>query len=312
MKHRLLTWILLVAGGGLLVFAGIQIGMRYDPRVPGSVPAAEAFTSPVEETTPVNPKAVSESLLRAWEPYTLPVSLGDLGPRLVAAGAIDLERFVQLYERSGNPLTPEQMAHLTEGSEGMLVFNEDNAHFLLNVFWGLGLTNANTILTRGPMVTHGNGEVGGYASTGGWTIGKAAPVVLYASEGLIVLTPEQQARLEKVALAVYRPCCDNPTHFPDCNHGMAMLGLLELMAASGSTEGEMFEAAKVANAFWFPNQTYQLALYSEVALGVPWDKVPAAHAVGRELASGTGFRAISQWLASKGMLGPGPGGGNSC
>ena len=49
---------------------------------------------------------------------------------------------------------------------------------------------------------------------------------------------------ERAAPFVYRPCCDNATHFPDCNHGMAMLGLLELMAAQGASEEEMFAAAR--------------------------------------------------------------------
>ena len=30
----------------------------------------------------------------------------------------------------------------------------------------------------------------------------------------------------KIAKGIYRPCCNNSTYFPDCNHGMAMLGLL--------------------------------------------------------------------------------------
>jgi hypothetical protein len=47
---------------------------------------------------------------------------------------------------------------------------------------------------------------------------------------LIPLTAEQQALVEEVAAEIYRPCCNNSTLFPDCNHGMAMLGFLELLA----------------------------------------------------------------------------------
>jgi hypothetical protein len=46
----------------------------------------------------------------------------------------------------------------------------------------------------------------------------------------------QQKRLEEVTIGVFRPCCDNPHAFPDCNHGMAMLGLLELMARDASVD----------------------------------------------------------------------------
>ena len=55
----------------------------------------------------------------------------------------------------------------------------------------------------------------------------------YSMHRFIVLTPEQQALVEKVSKGIYRPCCGNSVYFPDCNHGMAMLGLLELMASQG-------------------------------------------------------------------------------
>src|SRR5512136_2172416 len=117
------------------------------------------------------------------------------------------------------------------------------------------------------MKTYSNGQIGGFASTGGWTLGTKSPEALYASTTMIVLTPEQQARLEEVAARVYRPCCNNPTHFPDCNHGMAMLGLLELMAGQGATTDEMYTAAKYVNAFWFPQQTLELATYFKATKG---------------------------------------------
>ena len=68
-------------------------------------------------------------------------------------------------------------------------------------------------------------------------------------------------KAEEVAAAVYRPCCDNPTLFPDCNHGMAMLGLLELMASKNASLDEMFTTAKSVNAFWFPQQALEIAVY---------------------------------------------------
>lgn len=45
-------------------------------------------------------------------------------------------------------------------------------------------------------------------------------------------------KVEEVAAAVYRPCCNNHTPFPGCNHGMAMLGLLELMAPQRASADE--------------------------------------------------------------------------
>ncbi|HLC02954.1 MAG TPA: hypothetical protein VJK02_07955 [Anaerolineales bacterium] len=61
------------------------------------------------------------------EGYTLPVSFGEIGPQLLAAGAIDLAGFVRLFEQAGTPLTDEQLAVLTRGSEEPIVIRADNA-----------------------------------------------------------------------------------------------------------------------------------------------------------------------------------------
>lgn len=46
---------------------------------------------------------------------------------------------------------------------------------------------------------------------------------------------------------------------------MAMLGLLELMASQGASVDEMFQAAKYANAYWYPQQSLELATYFKAA-----------------------------------------------
>jgi hypothetical protein len=115
-----------------------------------------------------------------------------------------------------------------------------------------------------------------------------------------------------VAYAVYRPCCNNPTAFPDCNHGMAMLGLLELMAAQDATADEMFEAAKYVNAYWFPQQTLEVAIFFKATENLDFADVDPRRATGRELFSGGGFRALHQWLAENGLLQQAPNQGGSC
>ena len=246
------------------------------------------------------------------EGYALPVNYGDLGPRLLAAGAIDYSRFMQLYTQKGQPLTEEQQAILTQGSQEAIVFTRQNANFLLNFFWAVGLVNQNPILTEGPMTKYGAGEIGRFASTGGWTLGTKSPVELYASTPLLSLTLEQQARLEEVASQVYRPCCNNPTHFPDCNHGMAMLGLLTLLASQDASEEEMFAAAKYANAFWFPQQTLEMAMFFQAAQTVEFADVDPSLLVGLNISSGEGFQNVHNWLAGRGLLDAAPGGGSSC
>ena len=246
------------------------------------------------------------------EGYTLPAMYGDLGPSLLAAGAIDLDRFVRLYEEAGRSLTEDQLAILTEGGDDPIVIDAGNASFLLNFFWAVGLTNRNRILTEGPMTQGGQAQVGNFASTAGWTIGEKSATDLYASASLITLATEQQLRLEEVARNVYRPCCDNPTHFPDCNHGMAMLGLLELMASQDATTDEMLAAAKYVNAFWYPQQTLEQAMFFKAARGLDFDQVQPREIVGARYSSASGFRAVHKLLADNGLLQPSSSGGNSC
>jgi hypothetical protein len=260
----------------------------------------------------VEPVAESGTNVRLPESYELPVSFSDLGPQLIASGSIDYDRFLKVYENAGQPLSDSQKAVFKENVDASIVVDRDNAYFLLNFFWALGLVNQNPILTEGPMTRDGADQIGRYASTGGWTIGAKPPTELYASSMLVSLTPEQQARLDKVAQNVYRPCCNNPTHFPDCNHGMAMLGVLELLASQDVGEDDMFEAAKYLNAFWFPRQSYELAAYLQMERGLDFADIDAREAVSGKYFSSAGFQNIHQWLAANDGLEPSQGGGNSC
>jgi hypothetical protein len=244
--------------------------------------------------------------------YTLPIAYGDLGPQLIESGIIDYDRFAAIYANAGNPLSAEQVEILKNGSDQEIVISTENAHFLLNYFWAVGLVNNNPILTQGPIVQNSEGQVERFASTGGWTLANKPVTELYASLDLIRLTAEQQARVEEVAAAVYRPCCNNPTHFPDCNHGMAMLGILELMASQGATTDEMFEAAKYINAYWFPQQTLEVALYLKANHEIDFVDADAQLVVGSQLSSSSGAQMVHADLQSKGLLQQAPGQGGSC
>jgi hypothetical protein len=115
-----------------------------------------------------------------------------------------------------------------------------------------------------------------------------------------------------VADAVYRPCCDNPTSFPDCNHGMAMLGLLELMASQNSSLDQMFEAAKYVNAFWFPQQTLELAIFFQATQNVKFSAVDARQLLSNRYSSGSGFQFVHQWLSDNNLLKQAPNSNGSC
>ena len=244
--------------------------------------------------------------------YTVPAMFGDVGLKLVEAGTIQLVAFAQVYQQAGKPLTGDQLAILQQGSTAQVVFNQQNTYFLLNFFWALGLTNDNPVLTKGPMIQKGRENVVNFASTGGWTLATRPVRDLYASAPLIALTFEQQARLEEVGQAIYRPCCDNPAVFPDCNHGMAMLGLMELMASQNASIDEMFQAAKYANAYWYPQQTLELATFFNVTQKANFDQADSRALVSQRFSSGSGFQKVHEWLSANGQLPQAPGGGNGC
>lgn len=244
--------------------------------------------------------------------YALPISYGDLGPQLLASGMISYEAFAAIYENSVNPLSVEQIEILQDGSDDKIVITAENAHFLLNFFWAVGLANKNSILTEGPMVQYSDGQIERFASTGGWTLATRPVTELYASMDLIPLTAEQQKLVEDVAAAIYRPCCNNHTLFPDCNHGMAMLGVLELMAAQDAGPDEMFEAAKYLNAYWFPQQTLETAIYLQLNEGIDFINAEARLVVSDRLSSASGSGMVHADLQARGLLKGAPGQGGSC
>lgn len=202
----------------------------------------------------------------------LAIKVSDLPAQLEANGVIDGSKF--------------KVAGVITDT---LVITKDNAHTLLNFFWALGLANKNKILTEGPMATEG--ETGNFASTGGWTLAVGGAMDHYAKYELIILTPDQQELVEEVSKNIYRPCCDNPTHFPDCNHGMAMLGLIELGASQGLNERELYQLALDVNRFWFPDTYLTIAEYLKQT-GRNWATADPKELLSKEYSSGTGFAKI--------------------
>ena len=192
-------------------------------------------------------------------PKTFSLYWGNLGARMVEAGVIDMERFENLYQQRGG-LSEADRKLLTDSDNGNLVITSENSGVMLNMLWALGLGNKNPILENGPMMTYSGAglpaealaKAGNFASTGGWTLGKGNAMDHYSMHQFVTLTREQQDLVEKVAKNIYRPCCKNSTYFPDCNHGMAMLGLMEIMASQGASEPEMYKMSGEVNTLWFP------------------------------------------------------------
>lgn len=244
--------------------------------------------------------------------FEINASYGNLGPKMISSGAIDLEKFKQTYDKSAQPLTKEQLEILTKGSNKPIKIDRDNSYFLLNFFWAVGLNNKSKVLDEGDIVKYGEGKVGNFASTGGWSLAAGDPMNYYSKEALINLTADQEVLVQKMASNIYRPCCNNSTAFPDCNHGMALLGVLQLMAGNGATENQMFEAAKYFNAFWFPSNYYDLALYFKNKEGKKFRQVQAQTILGKEFSSSSGWQAAKQWLINKGIVEQPPKTGGGC
>src|SRR3989338_1366743 len=274
----------------------------------GVLIAAAVYASQSQRNGP--PAAAQSDLQELVTPSSgvaLPIVWGDLGVRLVASGTIDPDALKRLYqERSELPGEYDDL--FTGRSSTPLKITRANAGRLLNLLWAVGLANKNPILEdKMEMMNPAYGGAGNFASTGGWTIAKGDPMNHYGKHALIALTPQQQELVDRVSRGIYRPCCGNSTHFPDCNHGMAMLGLLQMMASQGVSEQDMYNAALAVNAYWFPD-TYDVIAAHLQQKGVDWRQVPAQKILGADYSSATGFQNILSQVDAPSGSGGGGGG----
>lgn len=242
------------------------------------------------------------------EGVILPVTWGDLGQKLVSAGAIDAERLKAIYDQR-EAFTDEYKNLLLGQNDGKagLKMTKDNADYLLNLFWALGLASKNPILDSGEMTNPKYGGVQNFASTAGWTVAAGNPMDHYSRHLFFNLTSEQQSLVDKVSKGIYRPCCGNSTHFPDCNHGMAMLGFLELTASQDVSEQDMWAAALAVNSYWFPDTYLTIATYMKDK-GVDWKDIDPEVLLGVSYSSASGYRRIAAQVAIPEQQG----GGNGC
>ena len=240
------------------------------------------------------------------EGVDLPIKWGDFGKQMIVDGVIDDQQFRDLFS---NGLNEDEEKILSGLWDGKLVLNQKNSYFLLNMLWAFGLANKNDILEQGEMVAEEyGGDASNFASTGGWTLAKGDVMSHYSKHRYLTLTNEQQALVDRVSSGIYRPCCGNSTHFPDCNHGMAMLGLLELMAANGVSEQEMYDVALKVNSYWFPQTYIELATYFKEQ-GQGWGEVDSKLVLGAQFSSGQGYQTTRQKIKS---LPEPPQGGGGC
>jgi len=201
---------------------------------------------------------------------------------------------LEKFEKNYGGLNSEQEEILGGDDLHQIRFTDENIQFWTNVLWSLGLTQKSKVLTEGPMATNAEQTpIENYASTAGWTLGKKEAMQLYNSRELIALTPEQNEMVYRVAENIFRPCCGNDTAYPDCNHGMAVLGLLELLANQGVGEDEMYEAALAFNSYAFSSTYINAAAYYGQK-GEIWADVDAKTVLGQGFSSGQGAAFIAK------------------
>lgn len=223
--------------------------------------------------------------------YTTSLKWKTLGKQLVDSGVIDKKKYEELFvsEADGK----NDLKYLEGDWNENIAINEKNSRFIVNTFWALGLVNKSKVLDEGPMMQEGRTKAGNFASTGGWTIGAKPAMELYSSREIIPLNSEQQDLVKKIAENVFRPCCGNSTAFPDCNHGMAALGYIELAVYNGLPEKQIYKDLLAFNSFWFPQTYVEIAAYFDKQ-GTKWKNVDAKLALSQDYSSSQGAARIKQ------------------
>jgi len=223
----------------------------------------------------------------------IPIRWGDIGVQMIEAGVIDAESFESIYAKRGL-LDEDSKKLLYEKNNEDIVITRQNSGILLNLFWAFGLSNKNEVLETGPMVDKKyGGNPGNFASTAGWSLAVGNSMDHYSKHQFVSLNSEQQKKVESVAKNIYRPCCGNSTYFPDCNHGMAMYGLLELLAYNNISEEEMYEISLAVNSYWFSDTYMTLASYFEQK-GTAWKSIDSRIVLGYDYSSANGYRRVLQ------------------
>ena len=221
--------------------------------------------------------------------FTSRIALRDSVLRLVEHGVVDVQKFASIYDRRGG--LPAELRYALHWPAHLPIhLTAENAGYYVNLLWPIGLanhmaTNAGSPLNGPSLLT--------FASTAGWNLGEAANGGEYFNKLPIVeLTPEQEALATRVAKSTYRPCCGNSTFFQDCNHGSALLGVLELGAAQGLTEDELYREALAFNSFWFPDTYIRTALYFKAVAESSWAEVDPRIVMGER------YSALRSWQAN--------------
>lgn len=287
-------------GGLFLAIAGLLVvvgwGMMFEVKIQPSQKFLAAIRNE-EAKAEENKEVTAEELAAVVIPkdgYEVKLKWGEVGKKLVAAGGVEMKKFGENYKEGGYE---DELRYLTENIDGGIRVDAKNAYFWVNTLWALGLTQKSDVLDKGVMGTEYRKDLGNFASTAGWTLGAKDAVKLYSSTNIIDLDAAENARVTEISSNIYRPCCGNSAAFPDCNHGMAILGLVELMVDQGFSDEEIYKASLAFNSYWFQQTYIDLAYYFQSRENLSWDKVEPKKVLGAQYSSSSGYLGIKEIIA---------------
>lgn len=252
-------------------------------------PVAPSSAIPNASSALPAPSIDTETVLSS-QGVELPVDWQGLGKQMVLAGVIDKTKIEALYSQRGG--MSEYMKGMLEGvANQKIIITPQNSGELLNLLWALGLGNKNEILDEDMKDKRFGGDASKFASTGGWTLASGNVMDHYGKHSFIKLDKNQNDMVDRVSKNIFRPCCGNSTHFPDCNHGMAMLGLLQLMASQNIGEQDMYKHALAVNAYWFPDTYLTIASFLKTQ-GRDYAQASPQELLSAQYSSAQGYRQI--------------------
>ncbi len=228
------------------------------------------------------------------------VTFSDSIAKLAAAGVIDPDK----YRGYAGALPDWVERALVTRSDEPIVFSHHTATYLLVLLWAVGLANKAAFNAMSPIATV---RIPGFASTGGWSLGRQDNgYVYFNSVDAVSLTTQQQTAVLEVATTTYRPCCDNTTFFQDCNHGSAMLGLLQIAASEGASTKDLYRIGLAANSYWFSENYAKMALYFAHFHLATWRELDPSLVLSGQLSSASGWvKNIDEPLRRAGLKLPG-------
>lgn len=274
-------YVLLVLTVGFLLYQISPTIMTSNLIAASSNPSASKidFNSLIEQVTPKEGMQINAT----W---------GNVVQDMEKAGILDVSKLKNILQNSyGQQLTPDEERILnTPNLNDKPEINNDNAVFMMYVLWALGKDNKNPVLDNSPFAKYFNNyDIG---------VGKAG----YSDVILISLSSDQQALLQDVSQNSYRPCCSNPTAWPDCSHGFALLGLQELMASQGFGKDDIYKASLAFNSYWFPANYVYDAAYFKLTQNKNWSQIDSSVLMSRDYSSLTGAIKIQSYLKSSGVI----------